>query len=492
MPFGLALLVWASLLCGVADDLDALEKGLRSENARERQEAVRGLAEEGSSEAWELVLETLTDPEPRVADEAQIRLEGIRERRDLEELFGKRGLKARKGIAAERAAEAIGRIPLKFEEQRLGRLLGHRDPAVRAAFLWSLERLAEAGRIEFEGEGDLGKALAKLCSKDKDPHVRACALTALAAISGPKAGTVAPRLLLDDDAAVRCAVASIWTYVPTEAVNGDVLGLLALDPSAAVRLQVAEEYGRMASSRGARGLARMLEREEQLRVSWRIVEHLQGLSGLKYGLDGRPWRDWAASLEGDWEPAEEGEERTYEDMTSAFAGMQVLSGRLAVLIDMSGSMWEEVDGGRTRKQAADAEVRRLLESLPGETLFNLIPYSATPKPWEDELVLASPRNVKKAVEAFEGSTLRGTGNFWDAYWKALEDPLVDTVMVLTDGAPTGGERWNLSLMKSLLPQRNRYRKVVLDAILFDSNGFLESQWTQMCAATGGRCSTVDL
>jgi hypothetical protein len=159
---------------------------------------------------------------------------------------------------------------------------------------------------------------------------------------------------------------------------------------------------------------------------------------------------------------------------------------------MSGSMWDESGDGRTRKQAVDVEVRRLLESLSPETWFNVIPYSGVPEPWEDELVRASPRNVKKAIETFEGNKLRGKGNFWDAFWRALEDPRVDTVMVLTDGAPTGGDRWNLSLMKTLLPQRNRYRKVVLDAILFDSSGFLESQWREMCTATGGRCITIDL
>ncbi|MDP6538072.1 MAG: hypothetical protein QF903_05245 [Planctomycetota bacterium] len=492
MGAALGLAACAAMVAGTAGDLDTLKKALDSDSARERQQAVVALAEDGRSEAWELVLEALADPEPRVADEAQIRLEGIRSREDLEELFGKAGLKVKKGIVAERVAEALGRIPLEIDEERLARLIAHRDLAVRAALFWSVERLAAAGRIAYSGDGKLEKALSKASTKDKDPHARACALSALAAVSGPQAGSVAARLISDEEVSVRCAVASVHRFVSIESVGGNVLGLLALDSAPAVRLQVAEEYAREADSTGARALAGMLSREQEPRVAWRIVELLQDLSGLGFGLDARPWRDWAEDLDADWSPAESSAERTYEDMTSAFAGLAVLSDHLAVLIDMSGSMWDEGEDGRSRKQAADAEVRRLLESISDETLFNVVPYSGVPQPWEDELVPASQRNVSKAIAAFEGSKLRGKGNFWDAFWRALEDPRVDTVMVLTDGAPTGGDRWNLTLMKTLLPQGNRYRKVVLDAILFDSNGFLESQWREMCAATGGRCTTIDL
>ncbi len=488
----ITLLALVPISLGAREDLEALEKSLRSDNVRERQEAVRGLAEEGSPKAWELVLGSLADVEPRVADEAQIRLSEMQSARDLQLLFGKGGLKARKGIIAARVAEAHGRLALPIEAADIVRHLAHRDPQVRAALLWSIERLAIAGRLDLEDDSKLRKAVAKLCSKDKDPHVRACALQALLWIAVPRAGETAEQLMKDDEASVRCAVASMWGVVRDGGPGGNVLGLMAGDPAVAVRLQVAEEYARMASASGARGLAWMLAREEHLRVSWRIVELLQDLSGLQYGLDDRPWRDWTLGLEGDWKPAEEAAERTYENMTSAFAGLPVLSGNIAVLIDMSGSMWDESGDGRTRKQAVDVEVRRLLESLSPETWFNVIPYSGVPEPWEDELVRASLRNVKKAIEAFEGNKLRGKGNFWDAFWRALEDPRVDTVMVLTDGAPTGGDRWNLSLMKTLLPQRNRYRKVVLDAILFDSSGFLESQWREMCTATGGRCITIDL
>ncbi len=44
----ITLLALVPISLGAREDLEALEKSLRSDNVRERQEAVRGLAEEGS------------------------------------------------------------------------------------------------------------------------------------------------------------------------------------------------------------------------------------------------------------------------------------------------------------------------------------------------------------------------------------------------------------------------------------------------------------
>jgi len=53
-------------------------------------------------------------------------------------------------------------------------------------------------------------------------------------------------------------------------------------------------------------------------------------------------------------------------------------------------------------------------------------------------VPASKRNVRAALKFFEDCHERGRGNFYDAALLALSDPEVDTLVVLTDGEPTGG------------------------------------------------------
>jgi hypothetical protein len=75
---------------------------------------------------------------------------------------------------------------------------------------------------------------------------------------------------------------------------------------------------------------------------------------------------------------------------------------------------------------------------------------------------------------------------------ALESPEVDTILVLTDGAPTGGHRWNIDLMRERYVERNRFRHVALDAVIVDAKKGMQERWRKFCEATGGRMLAVDL
>jgi hypothetical protein len=87
---------------------------------------------------------------------------------------------------------------------------------------------------------------------------------------------------------------------------------------------------------------------------------------------------------------------------------------------------------------------------------------------------------------------KGAGDVWTAIELALEDPEVDTLVILTDGAPSGGHRWNLELMESLLPERVRFEKIAVDAVVVDATTPIGDHWRRMCAATGGRVQTVEM
>ena len=140
----------------------------------------------------------------------------------------------------------------------------------------------------------------------------------------------------------------------------------------------------------------------------------------------------------------------------------------------------------------DDELKKALEALPATTEFNVIPYTAAPIPWQPALVPADKKNVAKALEFFTSRKDTGTGNFWDAYLVALDDPKVDTIVMLSDGAPSGGHRWNLTLMRELMAEHNRFRRVALDAVLADAKGKIVDEWRGMCADSGGHLVEVDL
>jgi hypothetical protein len=170
----------------------------------------------------------------------------------------------------------------------------------------------------------------------------------------------------------------------------------------------------------------------------------------------------------------------------------VLSDRVAFLVDFSGSVWEmQADGSSGKEQAARA-LRRALEALDDEARFNVVPYADAPVPWKKALALATRANVRKALDFFEGCGAYGKGDLWAALLFALGDADVDTIVVLTDGSPSGGLHWNLALIGDLFAHENRYRSVVLDAVLVRAKPHIAEKWKVMCEASGGQARRAEM
>jgi hypothetical protein len=480
----------AALPAIIREDLGEYEKSLRDPKGSGGREAVQELAKLGTPEAWALIIEALGHQDARVADEAQINLGSLADVEVLESLYGKEGLGSKTGIVAERVAEALGRMPLELDAADLAKALKAKDPLVRRALLWSIERQAPASRITGDVEKKLVPAVEKASRSDKDLGVRAAAVIARSALTPADRDEVVRAAVTDKAPEMRIAGAMAATSLPN-AERRARLSALATDSEARVRWTLSDVLSTTPDKDDVGVLVALLEAEEIKRNAWHYTEQLQRLSGLKHRNDPRPWIDWHRALGDDWEPQAHDAGSDYGDRTASLVGMPILSDRVCFLIDLSGSTWEERDG-KTRKDVLDVELRRALEALPEGTKFNLIPYTTTPKPWKKGMVEASSKNVAKAIEWFEGLRDNGKGNFWDAWKLAVSDEEVDTVMALTDGAPTGGDRWNLQLMGPLLEEQNRYRRVVLDAVIVDAKGRLLDYWTEMCAKTGGRMTPVNM
>ncbi|MEM7308800.1 MAG: HEAT repeat domain-containing protein [Planctomycetota bacterium] len=484
----LAPLAWAA-----SDELDEERRKLRDSDKQVRMAAVKRLAKRDEPEAWMLVLEALSDPTGEVADSAQWALGELDDPELLDELRGKAGLRGKEPLLRERVAEIHGRLPGTVDADLLRKALSDREPTVRRALSAAI---ATRGADGVGGErAKLAQALEKAAGKDKDGRAAGEALLALAALDPDRArawwgAQKLPRLKV----AVRCAAAR-----GAEALGLDAaaLGTLAAGGEPPVRVEASDALTRLGTAAAARALVDLLEPETEKRLALRIVDRLRELSGRKYGRDPRSWRDWADGLGADWSPASpaEGEAAGDEerDRSAALVGLPILSERVTFLIDFSGSMWNERDGGRTRKEEVDIQLRECLEALPESTRFNVIPYTAAPIPWKKEQVPATSKNVKAALEWFEGRKDRGTGNFWDAFLLALEDPEVDTVVMLGDGAPSGGVRYRVELLPELLYHENLGRAVVVDSILVDTKSKrIRSTWEEIARRTGGQSLSVSL
>lgn len=471
---------------------------LEARDARERRKAAQALGDLGSLQAFALLLSRgLEDKEPMVADEAQLQLGRVAREDTAALVFGRHVLGHRDALLRLRAAEALGRMRVTLDARLWLQALKENDPRAARAFVESLELHAREQRIAGDTDG-LVKSVLRTARRDKDLGVRAAALLALAHLAPVPARELAEEQRDAKDPALRAAAFGAW---------------LALDPSGAVTHASAvlddEDTGLRAwavrtlvevgDRTAVRELIGRLEREPRARVQDALVAGLRALSGLKHGADVRPWRAWADELPDDFTPperaakgqSEPGARDDDEQRTTTFVGHAVRSDRVTFVIDMSGSMWKEADGGVTRKARVEAELRKALEALPATARFNVLPYADLPMPWEKGLVDATPKNVARALEAFERSTLRGKGDAYGALVRALEDPEVDTLVLLTDGAPSGGERWNVELMGHLFARENRLRNVAVDVVLFEARRALVGYWSALSEASGGRVTEVE-
>ncbi len=483
---------WASGSQGISEDL---ARRLADAQAPKRQAALRELPELGTLEAWGHVLDALKDPEPRVADEAEMALAKLTPGaaaapgKLLDLVMGKTGFGSRDDWVRLRVACAIGDGALSLDSSAWERMLGDKEPGIRRAACYSAERMARAGRLGPE-KTVLARTLEKLAQSDKHSAVKAAALCALGALDAAGSPKRIETALQSSEPAVRCAGLLCIQAAATEQHQASLSQGLQ-DSEFSVRNVALEVWAQTPSARAASEFVQRLTQESNLRLRWKIVEVLREWSGLRYGLDPRPWSEWSGGLAPDWKPAAQATKGMDDEDRSQILGLPIRSERLVILVDFSGSVWKKDAAGRTVKARLDEELKRTLESFSESTQFNLIPYTAKPIPWAARLCPATPAAIAKALDFFADRKDQGQGDFWTALELALEDPNVDTIVMLGDGAPSGGKRWNLDLMAERFSQANRFRQVSLDAVLIGSKGALTGKWVKLCSAGRGRVLQVD-
>lgn len=476
---------------------EALVAQSRDREPDKRRTAVRALAEWGGAEAWREVLFALADGESKVADAAQEALGRIVDPRIAVELLGSAGLGSKDERVARRVAEGMGRVQVPIDAERLARELSSRDGERTRLLLGSIERLARAQRLNGRVER-LVDAVERLERSGSDPLVSATALCTLAELAPELAHRRANDALRDSAPPRRCAAGHVLARLKSpDAMSGAML--LARDREPGVRLRGVECLDALGTRASMLAIVARLADEPRLRLRWRAVELLQRTSGLKHRLDPRPWQLWVDGLpEGGVLRRGLGSEESGRGAegqvtrASGFAGLALQSDRVTFLFDFSGSMWMPMEDGRVPKDIVTDKLRLALEALPETTAFNLIPYTNVPIPWSPSLRPARRKDIAEALEWFARCREKGRGNFYDAARLALMDPDVDTLVVLTDGVPTGGVHSDMDLIVSLLGDLARIRPVLVDSILVDSPPGTARRWRELSARTGGRSIEVDL
>lgn len=188
------------------------------------------------------------------------------------------------------------------------------------------------------------------------------------------------------------------------------------------------------------------ELEENKDVPW--IDTKQALTDITGEdlADAVQWADWWKANP-DFDPSKDRGDKTEATVSRGgvqFFKEQIVSKRIMFVIDVSGSMEAEdppIDGqgGGKRIERVKQELIRTVNALKGDVHFNILAFSDTLRSWKrierGGLERASRGNKKDATKWVEGLQANGMTHTDEALEKAFELLEVNTIVLLSDGAP---------------------------------------------------------
>lgn len=227
-------------------------------------------------------------------------------------------------------------------------------------------------------------------------------------------------------------------------------------------------------------IERMQVESGRLRIAF--GEALFDLTGQLFGTRAPAWKAWYADrgegfvLPSDREIADarllaadrEARERS---SVARFFGIPVHSERVIFIIDVSGSMLASLRGryvgrpGEVRLVRAKYELSAALRDLPATAQFNILAFSGGVNPWADRSVGAEEAPAREEALAWVSRLGAGGGtNLFGAMVRAMDDPHVDTIVLLSDGEPTAGRLVDPGAIRAEIARRNQGRDIIIHTV----------------------------
>ena len=260
-------------------------------------------------------------------------------------------------------------------------------------------------------------------------------------------------------------------------------GMLA-DSDRRVRIEAVQQVGNLRRKESVPILIERLEQEEG-RIRQDIARVLRLVTGLDHGMSRSRWKAWwdaegagfalptyaqAAAAE-----KERIDRRRSNESIATFYGLQVVSDRVCFILDTSGSMATAAKprpgrtssregAGTTRLTVAQDELARTLTAFPDGDSFNVVFFESVVRRWSNELQEMDPRQREDALGFVQAQKAAGGTALFDALVIAMEDELVDTIYVLTDGDPSAGRITDPPQLRAEIARMNATRKVQINTI----------------------------
>jgi Mg-chelatase subunit ChlD len=153
--------------------------------------------------------------------------------------------------------------------------------------------------------------------------------------------------------------------------------------------------------------------------------------------------------------------------STRFLDLEVRSRHVAFVLDASGSMARPGPDGTSRWERAVASLGEALADLEASETPSRVNVHA----FQDEVASAFPA-ARRLTPAARRTLLRFVGDrvpagrtaLYDGIATALADPQVDTVVVLSDGAPSAGSFFTKTDLLGEVAARNRWRRARVDVV----------------------------
>lgn len=344
-------------------------------------------------------------------------------------------------------------------------------------------RRATAIALAKRGDRESVELFEKMLERPRDPADQRIAIDALGAVRTTERQwlkKLAELCTLEDRDARNAAVSQLGEAQREEYIPTIVEALGHADwTTRLVAIRALEEWRPMAA---VPALIKRLP-EETGRMKRTVADALWSLTGKPFNEDSNRWNAWwnaeGAEFrvidEDDLAAAEKARElqrlkqRTSTD--AEFFGIRINSQRVIFIIDTSGSMTAPVYGRRidnrdaNRIEVAKQELRKCIEALETNALFNIYAFSSGIGRWiESGISGASEHARSEALEWVDRLGAGGATNLFDTVKMAFDDPDVDTIFILSDGEPTSGEIIDPARIREEVKFWNEHRQIKIHTI----------------------------
>jgi hypothetical protein len=304
-------------------------------------------------------------------------------------------------------------------------------------------------------------------------------------------------LLRDEDARVRtAAVEALGSFRAREA-EASLIRCLEKDEAWQVRAAAVDAVADLGTPDCVQALIAALGREEG-RLLGDICSKLRLLTGQKLLAKYDVWRDWWEKAKDDFKGATILRRAPLPPIMMrrdpslppiSYSGIETTSDRVVFVLDISDSMNDRaasqtlLDGrvgerdapGRSKMESARNELKAAIRSLTSKDYFNIIVYNHNVRKWQDKMVPANPSNITLALRFLDGLMAEGGTNIFDALEAAFGlggfgaydkyyRSSVDTIFLLSDGAPSHGRIIDPDRIRAEILRMNKLQKIRIHTV----------------------------